>query len=126
MNTTQNKCLNQNTNGQTCSSSIGCRIDLGLSCVSGLCKCNSTYQFWSTTLNNCINYKTYTEACNPDQCDPRASLICNTGTNCTCPTYLTMNKCDCIRLNGSEYYWNSTSCVLAVAYGGKCTMTYQC
>ena len=84
LNTTQNKCLNQSTNGQTCSLNIGCRIDLGLLCQSGVCRCNSTYQYWSNSSYKCLNYQTYNGPCTSGggECDPNAKLICNAGTSC--------------------------------------------
>ena len=43
-NTNIKYCSNQLTNYQACSLSTDCRGDLGLSCISGICSCNTNIQ----------------------------------------------------------------------------------
>jgi hypothetical protein len=122
-------CRDQTLYNTVCSlATSSCRTDLGLSCQWNLCLCNSTAQFWSTSLQTCMSYYTYTSSgCTADsQC--ASTLICNNSTNtkCSCPTALTANTCDCPRSYGYEYYWNGVSCVYAVAYNQSCTADYMC
>lgn len=126
--TINNTCQNQLLNNQACLLTTDCWVDLGLKCQSGKCLCNNASQFW--TGSTCTNYYTYNnQTCtNASQCAD--ILVCLlSGTSCSCPTAVTVGKCDCpSRVNGSEYYWNGTKCVPAVAYGGNCTIgaSYQC
>jgi hypothetical protein len=122
-------CRDQTLYNTVCSlATASCRSDLGLSCQGNLCLCNSTSQFWSTSLQTCMNYYTYTSSgCTADsQC--ASTLICNNSTNtkCSCPLTLSSGYCDCPRSYGNEYYWNGVSCVYAVVYNQSCTADYMC
>ena len=122
------KCAPQKSNGLTCTATIECRTDKGLLCQLGLCACNLTTHYWSSTLSQCVAYKAYSEDCNTDLCNPFLLLVCNTGYNCSCPNFLGKNKCDCPRSLNNEYYWDGTKCVAAVAHGKACPIgeDYQC
>ena len=94
--------------------------------TSGLCQCNST-NFWDGT--SCVPPYTYNnQTCtNSSQC--ASPLVCNLNeTSCNCPDTVPINKCDCSRSIGNEYYWNGVTCVLAGAYGESCTIgsNYTC
>ena len=112
------------TNNVACPLGIECRTDYGLICQSGTCLCNSSYQFWSVsaTPNRCVNYFNYTETCSAiDLCNPWSGLICNSGSNCSCPIMSSVNQCDCPREANNETYWNGTHCTPARAIGSLCT-----
>ena len=126
-------CVDQVLVNVACPLAIECRADLGLICQSGTCKCDPSYQFWSTSVtpNRCINYKTYTESCTSNgDCDAKLGLICKTGSNgaCNCPTISVSNYCDCTRELNNETYWNGTKCLPAGNYNAPCTVgkDYQC
>ena len=123
-----NKCLNQLSYNSSCSQSNACRVDQNLICSSGICKCNNVTQFWSSALQSCVNYRTYAESCtSTSECNSKLSLICNSGNNsCNCPITSILGICDCPRVNGSEMYWNGTSCTLAKSYLSLCTANYTC
>jgi hypothetical protein len=52
--TTSSSCVAQKFNTQLCLSSIECRNDLGLNCISGQCQCFSTF-YWSSANSICGN-----------------------------------------------------------------------
>jgi hypothetical protein len=117
---TTSKCESQLSYNIYCPQADACRSDLGLSCQSNLCDCDTTIQFWNGT--KCVNLYTYnTGTCsNDNQC--RGNLICRTnGTSCNCPSTVTTGSCDCqTRAVGNEYYWNGIDCVIAGAYNQTC------
>lgn len=128
-NFTIKQCTSQLSNSISCSQTDACRTDLGLSCQSGVCQCNSTIQFWNGT--KCINYYTYNggSCTNSSQCNNAVtSLICRTsGTTCNCPTSIGNGLCDCpTRVANNEMYWNLTYCVTAGVHGSSCTSDYHC
>ena len=124
-------CENQTDINTTCHVDKNCRLDLGLACSSGsLCKCATSNPIWSNSSGRCIKPYNYSESCNDtSECDQSLNLFCNNAsTTCNCPTALGANKCDCVKHNNSEWYWNGTSCVLAGAYGQTCEAgkNYSC
>ena len=119
-------CINQLTVNQSCILTTDCRIDLGLSCSSGLCQCNST-TFWNGS--SCVPPYTYNSQTCTSSSQCKSPLICNlAGTSCNCPNAVPINKCDCPRSYGNEYYWSGSTCVLASSYGQVCSVasSYTC
>ena len=118
-------CINQLLIYQQCILSSDCRGDLGLSCQSGLCLCNSAIQFWNGL--TCTNKYLYNnQSCTYSyQC--ANSYSCNyNGTSCNCPLNV-VGKCDCpTRAIGSEYYYNGTLCISALTYNQTCIANYTC
>lgn len=125
------KCFNKQLESGSCTTNINCRTDLGLSCSSSLCKCDSSIKFWSASQLTCLNLITYgNNGCNSDsQCEPNKNLFCNlnaAANKCDCPTSSVNGMCDCIRTSGNENYWNGISCVPSLAYGSSCSNNYTC
>ena len=57
------------------------------------------------------------------------SLVCksSTSSSCSCPTTISIGKCDCPEpFSGAEYYWNGTHCVNGNSLNQPCTANYQC
>ena len=55
-------------------------------------------------------------------------MVCNTinGSSCSCPTFVSTNKCDCpVRVSGFEYYSNGYTCVSELTYGNPCNYSCQ-
>jgi hypothetical protein len=128
-NSKQNSCIDQSLINQSCSLSTDCRVDLGLICVSGICQCDSTFQFWFGS--SCTNYLLYNDGtCTSDnQCF--GNLICSlSGSSCNCPITIGNARCDCpTPVIGSEYYWNSnqSQCVIAGLFNEFCDYgNYTC
>jgi hypothetical protein len=46
--TNQTKCIDMKIASKYCQKSFECRQDLGLDCINGICKCQSTY-YWNDT-----------------------------------------------------------------------------
>jgi hypothetical protein len=51
---TQLKCLNKTLNNTFCTQNVTCRSDLGLSCLSSSCQCDSHTSFWSAIELTCV------------------------------------------------------------------------
>jgi hypothetical protein len=123
-------CNNQTLLNTSCTVSNQCRIDKGLLCQSGTCLCDSSKPVWSSILSQCIKKYNYGETnCTADtDCVSGLQLKCVTNTNstCNCPNTSQMAMCDCSKTYGNEYYWNGTSCTLALSYGQPCTNDYMC
>jgi hypothetical protein len=119
------KCFHQLFENASCPQGDECRNDLGLSCQSSKCLCNSLTQFWNSSV--CVNKYTYNADVCTDSTQCKSNLICrNSGTSCKCPDTVS-NKCDCpTPVIGSEYYWNGTDCTIASSYGGSCSGNYAC
>ena len=119
-------CINKLLNNEACLSTSYCRSDLGLSCQSGICLCNTATQFWNFSI--CLDYYTYNnQTClSLDQCKP--PMICNFGvSSCICPKVVSNATCDCpARAAGSEYYSPGSTCVTALSYGSVCSANYTC
>jgi hypothetical protein len=122
------KCENKLSINGSCAQADACRSDLGLSCQTSSCNCDTKTQFWNGT--RCITYYTYNSgACSNDNaCE--GNLICrSSGTSCNCPTSVNIGNCDCPRIIGNEYYWNGTNCVIARDYSQTCfnsSTNYMC
>ena len=100
-------------------------------CLNGACQCLSTFPFWSSGYNTCIVPASYSQTClATSDCVTSVSLVCNSGTTCSCPTSLSSGKCDCVaRVTGNENFWNGSSCVPAYSYNQTCTSSstnYMC
>ena len=129
-NNNNNKCETQLSINGNCTELDACRPDLGLSCQGSLCKCNSSTQFWNGSL--CINYYTYNSGVcsNDNQCN--GDLICMSAStvSCSCPSIVTIGKCDCpAPVFGFEYFWNGTSCIESFAFNMSCSSSltsYMC
>ena len=105
---TQLICRQKTLNNSACTLSWTCRQDLGLTCQSGLCQCNSLSEFWHATQKKCISLLSYsgTGCTSNSHCKPGKELICNsnpTANNFGCPTTSTSGMCDCTRIYGDEY-----------------------
>ena len=108
-----------------------CRVDLGLSCQSGLCQCNLVSELWYSFQGKCHKYLNYGEqVCLQDQdCVPSKGLFCNTksvANQCNCPTVSKDGMCDCRKVVGNEFFWNGIQCVAACFYGSSCANDYTC
>lgn len=124
-----NTCIAQVMEGESCFDNKTCRGDLGLICLNNVCKCESKKQFWNST--TCRDYYEYGQiGCNSDnECSPNRSLICNSeliSHSCNCPITSYDRMCDCPRSFGNETYWNSTHCVPANVVNSQCTEDYEC
>lgn len=95
-------CVDKTKNNTQCTSNNTCRADLGLSCQSGLCQCDSTLQFWNAVQDKCVAFMSNGGiGCTIDShCQIAKGLICNLTLNSTCGT------CSC----PWDYFWNATSC----------------
>jgi hypothetical protein len=75
---------------------------------------------YSYSINGCFDFT---------DCDSTKSLVCNLGTNCTCPIVSKQGMCDCARSLNNEYYWNGNKCLIASSPGGSCSNSstnYMC
>jgi hypothetical protein len=126
-----NQCLEPIIKGN-CSVDFNCRVDKYLECNNGTCQCISEFPFWSDGYNQCIVPKSYTEFCySQSDCNAALNLVCRDGTqNCSCPINIqSTSLCDCVRRIDKEYYWNGTSCTLALDYNEECSnssTSYMC
>ena len=126
------KCETLIANISTCTQVDACRSDLGLSCLTSLCQCNSTYQFWNGT--SCANYLSYNEGTctSSSQCNATSLLTCvlTAASTCNCPDVVPVGKCDCKPADSdNSYFWNSSTstCVSAAPYNKPCsTGNYTC
>jgi hypothetical protein len=120
------RCKNQVTEGSSCSQKDACRIDAGLSCQNDECKCNETIDFWNGI--SCQNVFTYNEGncLNDGQC--AGDLICRSSnmSSCNCPTNILVNRCDCQREIGNEFFRNTDQCVPSFGIGQPCSFSYEC
>jgi hypothetical protein len=124
-------CVPRTKNNTACTTSNTCRVDLGLSCLSGFCQCDTSTKFWHATQETCITFMTYAgTGCTADSnCISSKSLVCTitvSSNQCDCPTTSTSGMCDCKRVVNSEFYWNGFTCLAAKSYGSACTSTYEC
>lgn len=124
-------CIAQGTYLSSCSIEYNCRVDKYLSCISGFCQCISAYPVWSSGYNKCIIPHSYSENCTAtSDCATTVSLVCSTGTSCTCPLTLLSGKCDCpVRVSGNETYWNGAACTQALSNSQPCfnsSTNYMC
>jgi hypothetical protein len=121
-------CIPQGSYLASCNDDYNCRTDLYLECVNSNCTCMSSYPIWSIGLNKCIRLGNYSDICfSTADCLPGKSLICGTGTSCSCPTNLLAGKCDCpTRVSGNELYWNGSFCVSAHSKNQSCSEDYMC
>ena len=125
-NTNQYYCVNQLLINQSCILTTDCRTDLGLSCQTGVCQCN-TSSFWNGS--SCVVFYTYNNQTCSSSSQCMSPLVCNlAGSSCNCPAAVPINKCDCPRSIGNEYYWNGATCVLAGTYNQPCNIVgnYTC
>jgi hypothetical protein len=88
----------------------------------------SGYQCY-TQYSNSYEYLSFnSQTCsNSSQC--LSPMVCNTinGSSCSCPTFVSTNKCDSpVRVSGFEYYSNGYTCVSALTYGNPCISNYSC
>lgn len=112
-NSTYLMCESKTLNNTECASNNTCRSDLGLSCESNLCQCDSLSHYWDSTV--CTLYQTYGQACSSSiLCDPHKNLVCSsTNLNCSC--------------NSTMYYNSSTlSCNHKKSLGEPCVNDYEC
>ena len=127
----QCQLLNQLT---TCRNPICEKIQnsgLGLSCQSGICKCNSA-QFWKSSSSGCTNFYTYGQnTCKADdQC--LNNLICRNSSvlACNCYSFRTPTStgdCNCpAPVIGAEYYYNGSYSVIANSFNQSFTAGYEC
>lgn len=124
-------CLNRTLNNTACSSNNTCRVDLGLSCQSGLCQCDLSAKFWHVAQGKCMDYMTYGDTdCEADNnCIASKNLICNldaTANKCNCNKTSVNNMCDCKRVIDDEYYWDGAKCMPANSYNGTCSNDKMC
>ena len=124
-------CKAQMNYSKPCSIDLSCRVDKHLGCFAGKCQCISSYPMWSSGYDTCIVPLTYTQTCYlTSDCDTSNDLVCNNGTyNCSCPINLPTGKCDCLRTNNNEYFWNGSACSPALGYNQSCldsSTSYMC
>ena len=109
-----------------CISSDDCRVDLGLSCPSGICTCTLSNKYWNEI--SCVDLLKYNdEVCtNSTQCV--SPMVCKlSGNSCNCPENVSNGKCDCpARSIGIEYYSNGITCLPAAVHGTLCSQDYEC
>jgi hypothetical protein len=122
------KCQSQMLGEQPCNQPDACRSDLGLSCLSGICKCTAANSYWNGSI--CQTVLSYNQGtCNRDS-DCNRNLVCKTsGVSCNCGLNVGNSKCDCpVPKEGAEYYWNSTQsqCVMAGIINSTCSFNYTC
>lgn len=125
------QCLPQQSFNGNCSTDFNCRVDQYLRCTNAHCQCISAYPLWSNGYNKCIVPITYNQYCyGTSDCNSVLGLTCHDGTqNCVCPTNVSNNYCDCIRIQNNETYWNGEKCTLALSYNELCsnaTSSYMC
>jgi hypothetical protein len=83
----------------------------------------------TTTSTTTLSLYTYNNQTCTSSSQCKTPLICNlVDSSCNCPNSVTINKCDCPRSFGNEYYWNGTTCVVAGSYNKSCTVgrDYTC
>ena len=69
-----NKCMAKKTFMEKCNSNMYCKDTM--TCLNGVCSCNSSQYFNNYTCANIVSYK---QSCKIDsQCDSRLILYCNT------------------------------------------------
>ena len=121
-------CKPQGSYLSACSIVYNCRVDRYLGCFGGTCQCISSYPQWSYGYNTCIVPLYYSQTCfETSDCATNNALICNNGTyNCSCPTTLSLGKCDCVRAMNSEYFWSGSACIAAFGFNQVCSNNYMC
>jgi hypothetical protein len=95
---------------------------------SNIFLCINVFKSFSYEISSLVS--NYNELCYAThQCNTTKFLICNDeNTLCNCPINVGIKKCDCLRVNGKEYYWNETAaeCVPALNYNEECSESYMC
>jgi heme/copper-type cytochrome/quinol oxidase subunit 3 len=100
-NTNSSTCVTRYSNVQgPCYFDYQCQYNVNLTCDlrDNLCKCQIANQYWSTTLQQCLTYRNYTQSCNSTYlCNiNQVNLTCSSSPTCNCPTSgLAANSCDC-------------------------------
>ena len=124
--TAQKSCVNKLINGKVCLDTSNCRSDLGLSCQSKICLCDTSKQFWNRTA--CMNFFTYNSETCTDTSECLSPMVCKlSGTSCSCPATVSNSKCDCsLRAVRKEYYNSGKTCIMASVYGQSCSQNYTC
>ena len=125
-------CLPKKNHSEVCETPTSCREDKFLECRFGQCECIADKPMWSPNRDKCINPESYEGRCEySSDCDPTKSLVCkkDLNENCKCPSELPVDKCDCIRKENDENYWNGFSCTPAAGFGKPCSNSltnYMC
>jgi hypothetical protein len=122
----QLSCVDKLLNVKACISTTNCRSDLGLSCQSGKCLCETTTKFWNSSI--CVDYYTHNNQTCSSSSQCLSPMICNFGvSSCICPKVVANATCDCpARAAASEYYSTGSTCVSALSYGSSCSDYYTC
>jgi hypothetical protein len=124
-------CSPQQDYSGACAVDFNCRVDKYLECKNGACVCISAYPLYSDGYGKCIVPKSYNQYCYDHlDCNSALGLGCHNGTqNCTCPSTIANNFCDCQRVANAEYYWNGVKCMPALGYYQNClnrSSSYMC
>ena len=90
-------CVTKKLNNEACNPlQNNCRADLGLTCQSGVCLCDSTAQFWHTVNTSCINYLDFSQhGCTTDShCISGKGLSCQSAfCQCASTHYTSASIC---------------------------------
>lgn len=77
------KCNNLSTYGQRCHQKEHCKSEENLICgITSKCDCELK-NYWDIHLKKCFPRKSYSEACNGDECKKDLNLVCDSGL-CNC------------------------------------------
>ena len=102
-------CIPKKLNLISCSSTIECREDLGLSCQGGKCQCNSLDHGWSIIYQSCKFIE---------------QTSCSANTDCLEPMNCTSSTCQC-----SPFKYHDVSALVCLnqnSYNDTCTVKNNC
>ncbi|CAF0917034.1 unnamed protein product [Brachionus calyciflorus] len=111
-----------------CSSDLNCKQGLICDPTSQVCVCKLGHT-WSNLQAKCKLTYNQGICSNSSDCNLSEDLICANELNyCSCPIRSEIGKCDCIRTQGNEKYWDSdlNKCVSVLSYKASCTSDYMC